>query len=431
MYKKNGEKTINRLQDLQLKHWYNSVRHGKIHFKDPETGIVRELDKPLVRADGGGLSFTLSVNGTASWILRYRTGGRMKELTLGGYPAMALSAARVEARAKRVEVDKLGDPAADRRREKARAMAEWSVAQLIADYRAKILKELGGSTQKGYGRSLSKIERRLGSLAVTQVSPAEIVELIESTKVPWNEARMLLTTGRMLFKHATGRKLVQFNPCAGVDLEAVLGKRPTVRRRLMLSRDELRLIFNANMNRENALAVRLLLATAVRTNELRTAKWADFNFDTGVWSVPASKTGPGIQIPITKPVESWLRELKPWAGTSEFVLPVRGDYKNSTTKGDRPINPNTIGAALTFWQAEYKPAVRPFTPHDFRSTAKSQMSALGVPSNISEMCLNHKLTGVEGIYDVHTYFDERKKALTTWADFLFAIDNERGAEVKS
>lgn len=55
------------------------------------------------------------------------------------------------------------------------------------------------------------------------------------------------------------------------------------------------------------------------------------------------------------------------------------------------------------------------------------MSALGVPSNISEMCLNHKLAGVEGIYDVHTYFDERKKALTTWADFLAAIDHERAA----
>lgn len=128
----------------------------------------------------------------------------MKEMTLGGYPAMTLSAARVEARAKRVEVDKLGDPAADRRREKATALADWTINELIADYRVKILDELGTSTQKGYGRSLEKIKHRLGSLAVRQVSPLEIVELIESAKVPWNEARMLLTTGRMLFKHACG-----------------------------------------------------------------------------------------------------------------------------------------------------------------------------------------------------------------------------------
>ena len=45
--------------------------------------------------------------------------------------------------------------------------------------------------------------------------------------------------------------------------------------------------------------------------------------------------------------------------------------------------------------------MRRFTPHDLRSTMKSHMRALGVPRDISEMCLNHKLSGVEGIYDRH------------------------------
>jgi hypothetical protein len=43
------------------------------------------------------------------------------------------------------------------------------------------------------------------------------------------------------------------------------------------------------------------------------------------------------------------------------------------------------------------------------------MRALGVPSDVSEMCLNHKLPGIEGIYNVHTYLEERKEALTRWA----------------
>ena len=49
---------------------------------------------------------------------------------------------------------------------------------------------------------------------------------------------------------------------------------------------------------------------------------------------------------------------------------------------------------------------------------KSHMRALGVPRDISEMCLNHKLTGVEGIYDQHTYYPERRQALLTWTQFL-------------
>jgi hypothetical protein len=40
------------------------------------------------------------------------------------------------------------------------------------------------------------------------------------------------------------------------------------------------------------------------------------------------------------------------------------------------------------------------------------------------MCLNHKLSGIEGIYDVHTYFEERKEALTIWADFLTEVERE-------
>jgi len=414
-----------RLQTLQLQHWLRTVNGGGIpSIKNPETGEVVELSMPLARSDGGGLTFTLSSSGTATWILRYRVAGRARELTIGNFPDISLAEARRIAREKRAEIDRAGDPAVDKRRMKALALKDWTVRQLIDDYREKILSELGISTQKGYGRSLVRIQSRLGSYAVAQVSSLDIVEMVESVEAPWNESRMLLTTARMLFKHAAGRKLVAANPCVGIDLSALMGKRPATRRRLMLSREELGLVMRAELNRENALAVRLLLATAVRSSELRTAKWSHFDFDQDVWSIPSSKTGAGIHIPLTAPVKSWLQELKQRSGKSEFVLPVRGDYKNASTKGDRPINPNTIAAAIDFWMTEYKPAVRRFTPHDLRSTAKSHMRALGVPRDITEMCLNHKLSGIEGIYDVHTYFEERKEALTIWSNFLTEVERE-------
>ena len=78
---------------------------------------------------------------------------------------------------------------------------------------------------------------------------------------------------------------------------------------------------------------------------------------------------------------------------------------------------DTIHEAISYWLDTGKPAVRRFTLHDLRSTMKSHMRALGVPRDISEMCLNRKLSGLEGIYDQHTYFDEHKEALEKWASW--------------
>ncbi|HEY2024330.1 hypothetical protein [Paraburkholderia sp.] len=34
---------------------------------------------------------------------------------------------------------------------------------------------------------------------------------------------------RGVFKHATGKKVIVASPCAGIQLEAIIGKRPEVR----------------------------------------------------------------------------------------------------------------------------------------------------------------------------------------------------------
>lgn len=222
---------------------------------------------------------------------------------------------------------------------------------------------------------------------------------------------MLLCTAKMLFRHAAGKRLIPANPCTGIELNALMGRRPPIRRCLVLTEGELRSLLVADMRAENLLAVKLLLETAVRSDELIKAKWEQLDFVNDVWNVPSSKTGPGMQIPLTAQTKAWFAELKPLSAGSDFVLPARAERRKERFGGDAPINPNTIGAAIEFWLTEHSPKVRRFTPHDLMSTAKSHLRALGIPRDITEMCLNHKLPGVEGIYDVHTYFEERKAAL--------------------
>jgi integrase len=59
-----------------------------------------------------------------------------------------------------------------------------------------------------------------------------------------------------------------------------------------------------------------------------------------------------------------------------------------------------------------------FTVHDLRRTCRTLLAEIGVLGHVAERCLNHKLKGVEGIYNKHDYFEERKLALGRLAEFV-------------
>ena len=62
-----------------------------------------------------------------------------------------------------------------------------------------------------------------------------------------------------------------------------------------------------------------------------------------------------------------------------------------------------------------------FTLHDLRRTAKTLMARAGVRPDISERVLGHVIAGVEGIYDRHSYADEKRDALEKLAALIDLI----------
>jgi integrase len=62
--------------------------------------------------------------------------------------------------------------------------------------------------------------------------------------------------------------------------------------------------------------------------------------------------------------------------------------------------------------------IEPFRIHDLRRTMRTHLGKLGVDRFVAERCLNHKIAGMEGVYDAGDYFTERKAALAKWAAFL-------------
>ena len=71
--------------------------------------------------------------------------------------------------------------------------------------------------------------------------------------------------------------------------------------------------------------------------------------------------------------------------------------------------------------AEHK--VGAFTLHDLRRTVRTGLAKLGIRPDIAERCLNHAQPGIIATYDVHQYLEEKRNALTQWADHVQTLRN--------
>ena len=274
------------------------------------------------------------------------------------------------------------------------------------------------------------IKPNIGKLALENVEPRPI-DAMPQTVVKRGAPTMandVLRWVRRMFDYAIKRHMVRFNPAAAFDLSDAGGKE--VARDRALSRDELKTLFETmrtarGFSAENALTVKLLLLLAVRKGELIAARWDEFELDadTPVWHLPEqrTKTGQPFDIPLPAMSVDWLRELNRLALDSDWVLPARKMQSRMLPY----ICESTIGVAM----GKVKHGLPHFTTHDFRRTARTHLAALGVDPHVAERCLNHKLKGVEGIYNRHDYFAERKVALEDWGQLLVQLEQGECAKV--
>lgn len=400
---------MGKLTDVQLREW--------VKTRAPLAG----------KSDGDGLTFTLSRNGTASWVLRYRHGERRRELTLGNYPAISLKDARAKAAIARAEIHSGKDVATERQRQRHELISAGTVRDLADDYMQRVGPTLADATRTETRRYLDKdVLPKIGGMLAREVTGADIVRLVEKVAVrSQSVARRVFEILSVLFAHGVAKHVVTANPCAGIKVSAIIGARQPKRERIKLTQDELAMLLAKlpEIGQQNALAVRIILATCVRKGELIRARWEHLDSTAGRWTIPPenSKTGKGFDIPLPPQVIAWFQELRPMAGGSTYILPARARRRGER---DRPICDNTLNAALDRLGMD-----RDFTPHDLRSTARSYLAELGVSVVVAERCLNHSLGGLVGVYDQHDYIEERRAALEAWAALLVELEHGGAGKV--
>ena len=391
------------LNDIQIRHWIKAAA-------------------PVAKSDGDGLTFTLSAAGTASWVLRYRYGGKQREKTIGKFPDISLKKARELASADRVRIQQGMDVGREKQIEKHEQIKAMTVKSLVADYEEKVLPGLASSTGVSRRQKIrTYIFPAIGHLTARDVSGADLVDLLErvNAKHP-KQVKEVLSVVKTIFDHAQSKKIIDINPAVGISHKAISGVAGrAVSTRIMLNDDEIKALLTAlgKANRTVEFVTRILLSTAVRIQALMLAEWAHVDFEKKTWLIPPGDGRKSIRefvVPLTEQVIGYFQELKKIAGRSDYVVPVIKKRK----EGDYPMQPGSVNHALERVCADLGDKIRAFSPHDLRSTARSHLSALGVPVAIAERCLNHTLGGLIAVYDQHDYLVERRKALEQWSTKL-------------
>lgn len=395
---------MGKLTDVELRNW---IKAGK----------------PVAKSDGDGLTFTLSAKGTAAWTLRYRFGGKAKELTLGRYPDLTLTKARELAAEKRVEIRRgidVGEALQEQKQADKLAAAldkTGTVSALYEEWFSRHIEGQRANPEQVAGVFALHILPIIGNKQVTDVRPADIDKVLRplSERGVFRTAAKALQLLKRLFDYAMKRHLIAANPATPFNWTDIGGK--TGPRSRVLSRAELVAFFRAMKETPNypaysAAALKLLLALGVRKMELLKATWDEFDLKAGEWHLPAerTKTDAAIRIPLSPWAVAILKEQRA-RGHNAYVFPV---LRIAPGKVTGFMGETTLNHALYMLQSD----LEAFTVHDLRRTTRTHLAALGVAPHIAEMCLNHKPKGIEAVYNVHDYFEERRAALFALSDLL-------------
>ncbi|MEO8411500.1 MAG: integrase arm-type DNA-binding domain-containing protein, partial [Propionivibrio sp.] len=403
---------MGKLSDIEIRNWIKKEEH----FEQKGDG------------DGLYLSYRSSF-ATPIWLFRYRFAGKQRVMGLGSYRDVSLAAARKTAKELRARVSLGHDVSGEKQTRKRQAVAKIeseknavTVAKLADEYFERTI--LGRWKYPNIVRSRieNDIKPSIGKMRAEDVKPMDVDNMLQTIvkRGAPTMANDVLRWTKRIFDFGIKRRVVTFNPAAAFNLADAGGKEAARDRRL--DRDELVRLFQAMRDKagsftiENHHAVRLLLLLAVRKEELIAAPWGEFDLDKAVWQLPEerTKTGVAIDIPLSDQAIETLTELKRLSAGSTYVFPARKMQSRMVPH----IDLNTLNAALSKHIKPLLGDMPNFTIHDFRRTARTHLAALGVDSYIAERCLNHKIKGVEGIYNRHDYFEERAKALSLWASFL-------------
>lgn len=375
-----------------------------------------ELTDPAVR----GLQLRVEPNGRKTWFFRFKQCGKPTRIKLGLYPSLSLQEARSAALHRRQHIDAGIDPRPDPRPGALQGVAidRFRVSNLAREFLDRFVRPNRKRPEYVEAILNRDVLPYWEHRDARSISPREIVERLDEivargSPVQANRTAAVLS---QMFRFGIHRAIVTTSP---VQLLYRPGGRERPRERALSSEEISALVrhrVKACRSDHMPHVLMVLLLTLQRRGELAFAKWSDFDFDQGLWTIPDehSKNGRGHSVPLGPWAIAELTALRRLAHGSRFVLP--------NAQGTGPADPKLITRSVARCAARFKAfGVQQFTVHDLRRTGRTQLALLRVDDAVAERVLNHVAPRMQRVYNVHTYVDEKRAALLSWESHLREI----------
>lgn len=391
----------------------------------PMTLTARQVEtaKPKEKSyklfDGGGLYLEVTAKGSRYWRMKYRFGGKEKRLAFGVFPIVTLAEAREMRNQAKKTLAAGGDPGEIKKEEKAiqklntgntfEAIArEWHKSK--ADrWSLRYRDEIIDTFEKD-------IFPYIGKRPIAEIKPLELLETLRKMEKRGALEKMRKVRQRCgeVYRYAiiTGR--AEYNPAP--DLASALTP-PKKQHFPFLIAEELPYFLKDLAGYTGSMitktATKIILLTAVRTQELRFARWQDIDLEKGVWEIPAEvmKMKRPHVVPLSKQVIELFNSLKPLSGHYELVFIGRNDHR-------KPISKESVNQVIEL--LGYKGRL---TGHGFRHTMSTILHEKGFNSAWIETQLAHiDKNAIRGTYNHAQYMDGRREMMQWYADYMDELE---------
>lgn len=375
--------------------------------------------------DSGGLYLQVSPNGSKRWFYKYRTEGKEKQLALGGYPTVSLTAARKARDAAKIQRSEGSDPIQTRKLGKLKGGREEGdnfKAVALEWYR----KQKGKWSPGHAERMLRQLERDLfpwlGERPMAAVEPMELLSVLQKVE----ERGALETADRaLMLARQVWRYWLPTASNTQRDITEGLKSRLTPYRGKNFPAIVEPARFGELLRAMHAYKGGPLVRTALllapllyqRPGNLRMMEWTELDLDAGLWMIPSAKmkrskqekeNGEAHVVPMPTQAVALLRELQTITGRNRYVFPGQRDH-------DRPMSDNSVRTALYslgFGQEQ--------SWHGFRASARTMMvDQLDLDPLAIEANLAHAVKDANGrSYNRTKYLAKRFEQMQRWADYL-------------